>query len=168
MLDLLPTEKVNKIGIEINPIARRYCEEKGICCYDSLDKTRDESIDIIVSSSALEHVYNPYDILSIVLRKLRPGGIAIFKVPYEFGEEYEYKPNDDNMHLYTWTPMALGNLFKTVGFYIEEIETITGWWPKDYLELYKEQGDGVFNEFNRLEGLIGNHKSLKIVARKRN
>mgnify|MGYP006167272167 CR=1 FL=1 len=45
-----------KIGVEINPIARNFCNsEFGIKRFEKLDQVTDKSIDVIISNHALEH-----------------------------------------------------------------------------------------------------------------
>lgn len=117
-----------KIGIEINPHAAQKAKEFGIDVYDDIEKINDNSIDIIISNSALEHVHQPLDILKLLYKKLKKGGKIIFTVPCE-SIYYAYKPNDINRHIYTWSPMNLGNLFDEAGFNIIESKPYKHKWP---------------------------------------
>ena len=54
----------NKIGIEINEIARLHCISQGINCYNNIDLIDDNSIDVIISSHCLEHTLSPHFYIS--------------------------------------------------------------------------------------------------------
>jgi SAM-dependent methyltransferase len=56
------------------------------CCWDSI---KDETIDVIVSGQALEHVEFPWKTASEISRVLRPGGLACLIVP-SAGPEHSY------------------------------------------------------------------------------
>lgn len=166
LLDALPFPNENKIGVEINPYARDSCHKKGIKCEKELGKLEDESIDIVISTHALEHVYNPFGILEEVKKKLKSDGKAVFHVPYEYGEDCEYHRNDINNHVYTWTPLTFGNLFKCAGFFVDEVRTIRGVWPEKYNEILSMYGDVLFDELEILNGIIRSKQSILIVAYK--
>lgn len=117
-----------RIGIEINPHAAKKAKEFGIEVYDDINKIEDETADIIISNSALEHVHQPLDILKLLHKKLKKGGKIIFTVPCE-SIHYAYKPNDINRHIYTWSPMNLGNLFDEAGFAVIESKPYKHKWP---------------------------------------
>tara|TARA_B110000879_G_C11041900_1_gene459175 strand:- start:378 stop:1052 length:675 start_codon:yes stop_codon:yes gene_type:complete len=104
-----------KIGYDVNKHAFEHLKELGInSCYN-LSEIKENSIDVIISNSCLEHVPNPLESLKELKTKLKINGQIVFSVPHEtIG--YGYKPRDINYHLYTWSPMALGNLFNEAGF----------------------------------------------------
>src|SRR5688572_8897635 len=105
-----------KIGIEINPVARDYCNAiTGIKCFESLDSVTDRSIDVIISSHCLEHITNPYEIVSVLYRKLKNGGKIILVVPLD-SYRHNWIKNDQNNHLYSFSPMNLGNILQGNGF----------------------------------------------------
>lgn len=64
----------NKIGVELNPVARNYCNEiNKIKCHSSLNYIPDESIDVIISNHCLEYVTSPYEIIELY-KKAEAGG----------------------------------------------------------------------------------------------
>jgi SAM-dependent methyltransferase len=79
-------------------------------------------LDVIISNSCLEHIPSPLDSLLALREKLKNGGIIIFSVPHET-IDFNYKLNDWNYHLYTWSPMAIGNLFNEAGFEVIKVKT---------------------------------------------
>ena len=105
-----------KIGVDINESALAEAKKIGINeVHLSLNSLKQNSIDLIISNSALEHVPNPHEVLSKLYNILKPNGKIVFRVPHEtLG--WSYKPGDWNYHLYTWSPMAIGNLINDVGF----------------------------------------------------
>ena len=62
LLDNITTSG-KKIGIEINPAARREAERKGIECYPDFTQIEDNSMDVIISNHALEHVSDPWNVI---------------------------------------------------------------------------------------------------------
>ncbi|MBT5771980.1 MAG: class I SAM-dependent methyltransferase [Flavobacteriaceae bacterium] len=111
-----------KIGVDINESVLDKTKNLGINeFHKNLNNIKSNSVDLIVSNSALEHVPNPHKILSDLYDILKINGKIIFRVPHEtLG--WNYKPGDWNYHLFTWSPMALGNLFNDVGFQQIEVK----------------------------------------------
>jgi SAM-dependent methyltransferase len=90
-----------KIGIEINKFARVEAKKLGIDSVESMNKVKDNYVDVIISNHALEHTGRPLDILKQLYLKLKKGEKIIFVVPYD-GPEQKYNSKDINQHLYTW------------------------------------------------------------------
>ncbi|PIR48395.1 hypothetical protein COU80_04575 [Candidatus Peregrinibacteria bacterium CG10_big_fil_rev_8_21_14_0_10_55_24] len=63
-----------RVGIEVNPYARRDAAARDIATKPSLDCIGAETIDIVISCHALEHVHNPWSIACEMFRVLRQGG----------------------------------------------------------------------------------------------
>ncbi len=112
-----------KLGIEINPLAQKQAKSFGIEIFESFEALKEESIDIIISNSALEHIINPIETLLDANRVLKKKGKLMISVPHE-DLSYAYVKGDINQHLYTWSPMSIGNLIQNAGFEIEEVRTI--------------------------------------------
>jgi hypothetical protein len=74
--------------------------------------------DVLISSHALEHTFDPFEKLKLTRRKLKPGGLAVLVVPCE---RYDTKYVEQNMdqHLYTWAPVNIGNLVRYAGFTVD-------------------------------------------------
>lgn len=134
-----------KVGIELNPIAREYCSEVNkIDSFETIDHIQDNSIDVIISNHCLEHTENPYSLISKMYTKLKLGGKIIIVVPLD-SAGYKWKPNDVNNHLYSFSPMNLGNLLQGCSF--KEIKTgiIYHKWPPFFIQIQKFFGFRVFN-----------------------
>jgi len=93
-----------KVGVEINDAARSSAEARGLTMTKDFSSISSDTVDVVISNHALEHVDHPLMILREVLRVLKPGGKAIFVVPCEH-ISYSFVPDDNNFHLYSWSPM---------------------------------------------------------------
>jgi SAM-dependent methyltransferase len=115
-----------KIGVELNDIAReKAIEDHGVEGYRSLAEVPDGVADVVVSNHTLEHIAAPYDALCQLKPKLRAGGLLVLVLPIDdWRAQRRWDPTDINRHLYTWTPMNLGNLLDEAGFMPDEIRII--------------------------------------------
>ena len=131
-------EAKRKIGIEPNKNAKKDIESNGAEYFqntnDAIMSLGEESIDIIISNHCLEHTLNPFDELELLYRLLKKNGKITFVTPSEH-RQFSWKQNDINNHLYTWTPMNLGNLFTEVGFQVENVKIINNKWPPFYQKI---------------------------------
>lgn len=59
-----------RVGVELNPVARKAAEELGIMTYSDLHLVPDSCFDIVISNHALEHVECPYRELEQIFNKL--------------------------------------------------------------------------------------------------
>ena len=133
-----------RIGVEINPAAAETAKKNGIEIYNSVVDIPDEYVDVIISNNALEHTLQPLDELKALRSKLKDGGKIIFVVPCE-SIKYSYKPNDINHHIYSWSPMCIGNLFTEAGYSLIESKAYIHKWPPKYKLIAKFGGRVLFN-----------------------
>ena len=68
-----------KTGIEINDFARAEAKKLGINSVKNIRDIPDDYADVIISTSVLEHVENPFEILRELKDKLKDGGKAFDK-----------------------------------------------------------------------------------------
>lgn len=155
----------DKIGIEINSVAREESKRNGIKAVESADDIDDEWANVIISHHALEHTERPLDVLKLLFKKLKTNGTIVLVVPYE--RKNKYKPEDVNQHLYTWSEMNIGNLFVRAGFKVIKVEELIHRWPKKFELLRKVFGATGFNFISKINGLINHDISqIRIVAEK--
>lgn len=116
ILEKLPASK--KYGVEINPSAREEAGTKGITVFDSIQSIpADLQFDVIISHHALEHVHEPLRALQELKKHLKSGGVITFVLPFnDWRNDRVYNPDDINKHLYTWSPLLIGNLFSIAGY----------------------------------------------------
>lgn len=117
LLTLLQASR--KVGIEINPAAQDHARSRGLEIYTEINDVKGQQFDFVVTSHALEHVPSPYLALCELRTVLKPGGKLIWLSPmddWRARPNREWKANNHDMHLYTWTPQAIGNLVLTAGY----------------------------------------------------
>jgi SAM-dependent methyltransferase len=142
-----------KIGVEINEIPRLHCISLGIECFDNIEKIDDCSIDVIITGHCLEHTTSPYDFIGKFYKKLKNGGSVVIVVPTD-SFRVKYKPDDINYHLYSFSPMNIGNLLDAVGFKEIEVETILHKWPPFYSYIQKYLGWKIFHLLSYFYGFL--------------
>lgn len=155
-----------RMGVEINPAAMVQAQANGIEVYGSTNEVPTGSVDVVISNNALEHTLRPLDELKELYRVLRPGGMIVFVVPCE-SVGYAYRPGDINHHLYSWSPMCLGNLFSEAGFSVVEVRPYFHKWPPRHRFLARVGGALLFHTACRVYARINRRWSqVRIVAKK--
>lgn len=122
-----------KVGVEINPAARKEVERQGIAVYPTLgDLPEGLAFSTILSSHALEHVPSPVEALKSMRTLLEPDGQLLLLLPlddWRAPHHRQYRKGDVHFHLYNWTPQNLGNILVEAGFNPEDIRIITDAMP---------------------------------------
>lgn len=157
------------IGVEINPSARSVAQDNGVTVYEKLELIKANSVDVIISNHALEHTEEPLKVLKQFRRILKPEGKIIVVVPHEYSTKCP--KNEVNMHLYTWSPLALSNLFKVAGLTPIKADSICNAWMPHYQFVQKVFGWTIFRKLCTVYALfksITRHNVLqtRVVATK--
>lgn len=156
----------SKVGIEINPAARKIARENGIKVHASLNAVPEAWANVIISNHVLEHVEAPLDTLRLVYKKVKHGGKVVFVVPCERYTR-QYTIGETSQHLYTWSPLNLGNLFAKAGFEIEEVKEFAHTWPKNYLFIDRVFGRTIFNILARIKAhYMKDFTQIRVIATK--
>ncbi len=75
----------NVTGIDLNPLAIRYCRDKGFTSVLSGDATKlpfaEGQFDVVLATDTIEHINDDRGALQEIHRVLAPGGYAIIVVP---------------------------------------------------------------------------------------
>jgi SAM-dependent methyltransferase len=121
-----------KLGLEINPVAREAAKKLGVRTVASTSEIDDGWADILISNNALEHCPNPLKELQALLPKVVRGGKVVFVVPCE-SIRNKYRAEDPNHHLYCWSPMSAANLFQEAGFTVHEAKAYVHVWPPRFI-----------------------------------
>jgi 2-polyprenyl-3-methyl-5-hydroxy-6-metoxy-1,4-benzoquinol methylase len=154
-----------KMGVEVIPEAAQIARENGVEVFSTSYEVPDRSADVIISNHVLEHTLEPLRELGALRSKLRPGGRAIFVVPCE-SVDASYKPGDVNHHLYSWSPMNLGNLFTEAGYTVIECKPFLHKWPPMYRSIARFGGKAIFDLASRLYARISrSYSQVRIVAK---
>jgi SAM-dependent methyltransferase len=155
----------SKIGIEINPTARKNAEEFGLSVFEDSSAVPDDYADIVISNHALEHVDNPVSTLQGLYPKIKSGGKLVFIVPHEKASE-KWHSSDINQHLYTWNQMTLGNLFQRAGYTIASVAIIWHRWPPKHEKIYRILGKNLFHYACVLEAVRTRKVQIRVIATK--
>jgi len=83
---------------------------------------RANSVDSILSTSALEHLSHPLDALCEAFRVLRPGGYAIYTAPFI------WHLHDEPHDYFRFSKYGLTQLFRESGFETIQIRALSGFW----------------------------------------
>lgn len=155
-----------RIGVEVNASALVAAQQRGIQMYSRAAELPPSCADVSISNNALEHTAHPLAELQALHRALRPGGTIVCVVPCEqIG--YRYRPGDINRHLYSWSPMCLGNLFDEAGFAVVEAKPYIHKWPPGYRLIARLAGRQGFELACRLYGqLARSWFQVRVVARR--
>jgi len=142
-----------RMGVEINETARQTAKANGVEVYAKASDVPDSSADKIISNNALEHTLQPLAELQTLHRKLKRGGKTIFVVPCE-SVSYVWRPDDVNWHLYSWSPMCIGNLLTEAGFDVIESKPYIHKWPPFYRHIARFGGRRGFEIACRIYGRL--------------
>ena len=157
-----------KIGIEINPHARKNAAGFQIETVETPGEIENGWADVLISSHALEHVLRPYDILVELYAKTKKGGKVVFIVPHE--TKYTYNTADVNKHLYTWSEMNLGNLFTEAGFLVIESKELLHRFPPNFRKIHKLVGKRLFHKVCNLYARWARYRhmtQIRLIAEKK-
>ncbi len=156
----------SKIGIEINPKARSFAKDAfNIESVEAANQLEDGVLDVIISSHALEHVTNPYEILCALRKKLKDKGRIVFVVPYEPITE-EYSRSDVSQHLFIWNERVLGNLVKSAGFFISKTGRFGVDYPNEGSRTFNSYGEDLFKELTSIRSDVSLYYSVYVVGEK--
>jgi 2-polyprenyl-3-methyl-5-hydroxy-6-metoxy-1,4-benzoquinol methylase len=142
----------SKPASKSTPEARKVCQQFGFAVYASKPEVPDGHFDVIISNHPLGHCARPLDEITGLKGKLKPRGRMVFFVPRETSRA-GYSPRDPNYHLYTWSPMNLGNLFAEAGLEALSAGAYNHRQPPRYETLVRLFGRRGFEFCCRIHGL---------------
>lgn len=109
-----PAGRFDAVGIDLSPIAREYCANRGLTALDGslpdgLPFTAPDSFSLVILSEVVEHVAQDRESVAAVVRLLMPGGILICTVP---AHQWLWSSHDEfNHHHRRYTRAGFGALF---------------------------------------------------------
>jgi 2-polyprenyl-3-methyl-5-hydroxy-6-metoxy-1,4-benzoquinol methylase len=155
-----------RIGVEINDVARAAAEKKhpGVEYYKTLAGVGDGEVDVVVTNHTLEHLASPYDALLQIRPKLKPGGKLVIVVPIDdWRAQKQWVPGDINRHLFTWTPLNLGNLLDEAGYALRKQKIIRRTIMRGH-DLYAKLPKPMFDFVRYTYSVIRHRQQLLMVA----
>ncbi len=89
--------------------------------YDSIP---DDSYDVIIMSHVIEHLYNGDEVLPLLFKKLKPGGLFYIEFPCEASASFPSKKEtlnffDDDTHVRIYSIKEVANIFLNNGFKVK-------------------------------------------------
>ena len=155
-----------KIGVEIGPEAADHARQFGLTVYPVTSKVRDGTVDVAISSHALEHTLRPVDELAELHRALRDGGRLVLLLPIDdWRNGKTVDTGDVNHHLYTWSPLLLGNLLQEACFQVESCRVLTHAWRPDFLAV-KQRSELGYRAARRLLSMLRRRRQIQAIATK--
>ena len=137
---LLAKKGCTVTGVEINPeaakFAEQYCEQVLVADLDFVSVTAilpKQAFDVAVFGDVLEHLRNPWKVVSEIRQLLKPEGYVVASIPnIAHGAirlallqgRFEYMDLGllDNTHLRFFTRKSVEELFEGSGYFVETIE----------------------------------------------
>jgi SAM-dependent methyltransferase len=169
----LPAKR--RIGVEANAEARGRCLEApcqegcSIEIYATLEEVEGTSVDVLISNHCLEHVPNPFGALLEIRKVLKSGGRLVIMLPFDDWRNPQYRewrPMDPDNHLYTWSPMNIGNLLMDAGFVVDWAKLITSAWSPKFMSLRNFLPLPVFESICRVFAIIRHRRQVFCLAHK--
>lgn len=156
-----------KIGIEPNPAAHPIIIENGIEVYESaaqcLKQVGRETVDLVISNHALEHALQPFEELCYLRDLLKGNGKIQLVVPCD-NPGKKWRHGDKNNHLFSWSPLNLGNLFVEAGFEVKYCFVLKHKWPP-YPQIIKRIfGWWLFHGFSKIYARLDKSSSQVMIS----
>ena len=153
-----------RIGVEVNPAARAEAEALGVEVHETLASLPDGIADVVISNHALEHTLRPLDELAEIRRVLRPGGRLVLWLPLDDWRTQRRVSADTSHHLYTWTPLLLGNLLGEAGLRVETCRVVSHAWSLRFAGLHGRIPTRAFDALCRAWAVARRRRQLEAVA----
>jgi len=164
-----------KIGVEVNLACREFIQQKNastsppIEVFDDLSAVGARSVDVAIANHSLEHVLEPLHTLRELHRVLVPGGRLVVVTPFD---DWRCQRNrgwiagDKDHHLFTWSPMNMGNLLGEGGFEVQDARLCAQAWSPKLFWIGRVLGFGAFRVACRGLAVLKNRREVVSVARK--
>lgn len=125
-----------------------------------------ENLDVVISSHTLARLPNPLQTLTDAYNALRDGGTLVLLVPC-YNHKNKYTEFNFEQHLYSWSPIDIGNLVHRVGFTILSAERLPHRIPPKGGLILRYSGHRLFHLLCRLYGrMFPNQTQIRVVALK--
>jgi SAM-dependent methyltransferase len=120
--------RANTIGVDINPLNVEFCKQRGCEAYEMpIDKLpfEDGSFDSVLLDNVLEHILDPYPLLTEIKRVMRKDAVFLIGVPGVKGQ------SSDPDHKVFYDEISLKSLADKLGFNVN-VMLHSPLWKSDY------------------------------------
>lgn len=156
----------DRFGVEPNPASLKAATARGIIGFATLAEVPDAHVDIVISHHALEHCLTPFDELREMRRVTKQNGLLVLVLPIDdWRTQRQFDPRDINHHLYTWTPLLIGNLLQEAGFDLIEARVLNYQWPPRVRFLSTILPSPIFNALCSVWSIATKMHEMRVVAR---
>ena len=135
--------------------------------FDSLVDVPDGVADVAISNHCLEHILTPLETLRELRRKLKPLALHVLVVPFDDWRKKTHRTwrsGDVDNHLYTWSPLNLGNLLTEAGFNVDTCKVMTGAWHPRFFWILRRLHPRAFAIICYIFGIISNRREIVAVV----
>jgi SAM-dependent methyltransferase len=154
-----------RIGVEANDIARAAAIERGLDIRAALSDAPSDWADVVYSHHVLEHVLEPFTVLTGLLAALRPGGQLVLVLPIDdWRQQRGAIAPDVNGHLWTWTPLLIRNVLAEAGFVDVQAQVVAYSWPRGARLLVHVPA--VYRRAAAVAGRLRGCRELRVTARR--
>ena len=159
-------ENIEKHGVEIKTEAHEECKSNGVKVYKNSNLIPQNYFDLIISNNALEHTENPLQEIKNLYLGLKNNGKICVVVPCD-NITNKFRKNDPDFHLFSFSPLNLGNLLVAANFKLIESKPFISKWPPYYKIFQKFLGWQLFHLVCRFYGIFSNKWwQVKAIAEK--
>ena len=133
-----------RVGCDLSEGSAECCERFDIEYVSDPDQLAADRFRVVLCHHVLEHVPHPLATLEALRRLLAPEGRLILYVPLELGRRYRrYRPDDPNLHLFSWNCTTLGNLVTAAGLAVQQAR-VRPYGYEQRLARFAKAGMGVY------------------------
>lgn len=166
LLATLPGQR--KIGVEVNEPALARARSRGFDVVSSSAELPSNIADVVISNHALEHTLHPMLELRELWRALKPGGRLVLWLPLDdWRVQRSPRDDDSDQHLYTWTPLLLGNLLAEARFRVETARVVASAWRPNYVPAQERLPKPVYGALTFFTAWALRRRQLHALATKR-
>jgi len=155
----------DKYGVDASPKYREHAQRTfGFRVAPDLDGFN--NLDVVISSHTLARLPNPLQTLRDAHKALRDGGTLVILVPC-YNHKNKYTEFNFEQHLYSWSPIDIGNLVHRAGFSVLSVERIAHRIPPKGGVLLKYGGEKLFHLMCKTYGWLSPRQTqIRVVALK--
>lgn len=157
-------EAGHKVGVEVNPAARKAALARGLHVVGTVEDLPPHSADVVISNHTLEHTLDPLRELRALRQVLTPGGSIVLWLPLDDWRSQRRHKQDRNHHLFAWTPLSIGNLLEEAGFEGIQTRVVTRAWLMFYRRFARSLPRSLYAAMTTVTAIITRRRQILAVA----